>query len=469
MRLCGGFPNSISHVFFYLVIPLFLNLGSPKITLAFDVGHHFDQSRPILAAQGFSESAIRSALIANWLTDYYSNAPDHDQALKSSLELLHFDNLEGYPAVRRHFYWLMANTAKLTREAALKRDRIQFLAVMGMAMHAMQDFYSHANWVELFPRHQDGSFNTTLLHEVEFVDDLRTGTFPGFGPLAHGGNYSGLNQDTITRPRWMEAQAFAFLSTSWLVSQMKAWSDSVNPGFWRHVAQLKLAKIHERRLMLDRNSAIAISMWVTADLPRLPPIDGKWKGDLSGDPQRFVDAAVTFTARENSFITQYMRDSDIAERLVENMNSNQEPPPVEFHTSPSLATKVIVVTLDKNTNRRSDRRLNRVRADIKIDGKTYHGREVRLNADMSRQINLWREMHFHIGPTKTVRAEIRISGGFHNKDLETNEILEQSFLEIDLRENGPVTKVSSTRIGLNAGIDPALVSKSIEVIPLRTN
>src|SRR5262249_2595370 len=120
----------------------------------------------------FSEHAIQTVQVANWLTDYYSNSPTGGGA-KPELAKLHFDCLYNAREIDNYWKTLAANTrAEVGRIAqgyrhatpVEQKQRIKrFLIVLGIALHAVQDFYSHSNWVETHPQppHQAPRYGTT--------------------------------------------------------------------------------------------------------------------------------------------------------------------------------------------------------------------------------------------------------------------------------------------------------------------
>jgi len=65
-----------------------------------------------------------------------------------------------------------------------RQDPVTWLAVIGLSLKAVQDFYSNSNWVELHPRANCSCFNaqtyTTVANSVDAFSDskythLRTG------------------------------------------------------------------------------------------------------------------------------------------------------------------------------------------------------------------------------------------------------------------------------------------------------
>jgi len=145
---------------------------------AFDTGPHFDMTRDALTAEGFGDVAVRVIQINNWFCDLYeqdtSNAfsghqswgsfkgafanlltlfrkEDWPQALVDAAEKLHFDSsnpIDNYAQAQAEWYRLARKTREMLREHARRGDLEGMLAIMGMTLHGLQDFYTHSNWVE---------------------------------------------------------------------------------------------------------------------------------------------------------------------------------------------------------------------------------------------------------------------------------------------------------------------------------
>ena len=176
---------------------------------AFDTGHHFDLTRDALLEAGFGDEAIKSAQIVNWLTDYYSEQPF--VKLRDQLKHLHFDNLGDYDAVARYWGRLTANTRTAIAQAAIEGKTLEVIGLLGISLHAVQDFYSHSNWAETFPKNAGDAFRSetwfSTLTSAPIVG-LRTGIYPSdpAKPESSHGDYdSGLNHDSYGRPNWQES------------------------------------------------------------------------------------------------------------------------------------------------------------------------------------------------------------------------------------------------------------------------
>ena len=395
-------------VFISLVFLVIESVFLSRHAAAFDAGHHLDQNRYVLKKEGFSEAAIDAVSLANWLADYYATAPAVDPSVRPGLARLQFDNLPDSQSAENYFAWYAYNSKKLIQEAAQNNDRIQLLATMGLVLHALQDFYSHTNWTTLYPRYEDGSFNkkTYPSSPVPTGKQLFSGTWPPKGDRVHGGYFDGLNQDSIVRPKWAEAQVSAIIGTSDMVATIRKWVNEIRPDLWRRTAEIKFNRIHKRQIARDLRSALQISMYVKATVLGLPAQDGHWKGNLSGDASKFSAAVTGFGGWQNSFMTQYFRRSGIVRKLALNLFSDTKPPEeiaIENANSPKGA---IVVRIENFNPLNNNGKFDRYRADMIINGQKYMGRELESVSGQDKGATpLWMELH----PLETLENNVDFS------------------------------------------------------------
>jgi hypothetical protein len=296
--------------------------------LGFGTGSHFDLTRTVLAEHGFRETPIKIVQVENWLTDYYSSSPTLGDDHRAVLKKLHFDNLFDDAQVRAYWATLIRNLRHSTEKAAFNDDRFSTLVVLGMGLHAVQDFYSHSNWVELHPPRSDGSlraetFWTSMTEPGVSVKGLRTGKYPddrksGPGPFpvpavaeSHGGNDNGLNKDSPIRPRWDEAFVFAYVASHELVNAMESWAEKVRPGFWRSVCEYAIEASDEKRLNADVTAARNISMWLKGEGQ-----DGTWKGEGSGSSRFFTKFSGNWVTEDSSVFVKAIRDGKIQDEMA---------------------------------------------------------------------------------------------------------------------------------------------------------
>jgi hypothetical protein len=153
-------------------------LAAPAAAPAFDTGPHSDITRDALTAEGFGGTAADVVVVNNFFVDLYSNSSKIPQSghADTAVSVLgaFFENDESWPqavldgANRMHFdssLWDVANVGKAQQEwERLQRSttqllgsiksvngankEIQVLSTIGMGLHALQDFYSHSNWIE---------------------------------------------------------------------------------------------------------------------------------------------------------------------------------------------------------------------------------------------------------------------------------------------------------------------------------
>jgi hypothetical protein len=153
-------------------------LTAPDAARSFDTGPHSDITRDALISEGFGPTAQDVVVVNNWFVDLYSNSSKIPQSghADTAVSVLgaFFENDEGWSqavldgANRTHFdasIWDVANVGKAEAEwDRLQRattqqlrsirsvngpdQEIQVLSTIGMGLHALQDFYSHSNWIE---------------------------------------------------------------------------------------------------------------------------------------------------------------------------------------------------------------------------------------------------------------------------------------------------------------------------------
>ena len=147
-------------------------------SLGFDTGHHSDLTEAVLREKGFGEVSINVARLENWLIDYYSSSPTSPSDIKRECEKLHFDNLYSTKDVTWYWNRISHNAMSATKKSAQDNDPLRMLSIIGMSLHATQDFYSHSNWVETHPRPSPSTYNTCLLYTSPSPRDQRGSRMP---------------------------------------------------------------------------------------------------------------------------------------------------------------------------------------------------------------------------------------------------------------------------------------------------
>ena len=158
-----------------LVVVLLLLTSAPAA--AFDAGPHSDMVRDALTAERFGGSAADVGVVENWFVDYYWNASENpfsghaawwketlaganvatiefwDPAIIKGTNRMHFDSslgadLKTPQGIDEEWQRLMRITHARLAEARAAQDPLRVLAIVGVSLHAVQDFYTHTNWVE---------------------------------------------------------------------------------------------------------------------------------------------------------------------------------------------------------------------------------------------------------------------------------------------------------------------------------
>jgi hypothetical protein len=292
-----------------------------EVPLGSDTGHHADLTRDALQEAGFQPDAIRIVQMANWLTAFYSSVPSvglntNFAEIRAEVEKLHFDNIDGKLAdtdsVARYWSHLTKNTHDAVKQAATDGNALKLLTVLGISLHAPQDFYSHSNWVEMHPRAENGPLRT----ETWFTElaggpkpGLRTGRFPDVDdehPELNHGKYTtpppGMNHDSYVRPRWKEAYAFAFAATIQWVRAAREWAGEGDPSVWARAQSLAATA----GLDADIEASFRIAEWIS-----LQGNDGHWKGNGSGTLAQFAIIFESWTTSTDSQIVAQFKQAKV--------------------------------------------------------------------------------------------------------------------------------------------------------------
>ena len=167
-----------------LCVAVALTIAAPA--QAFDTGPHQEMTWSALQKEGFGSDATEVVQVDNWFTDLYHELSSGKipysghSGLKERLLLLapevenwpsklvaastrsHFDNWPGVPAeaarpdlnsaagVAAEWDRLRRSVWSLVQEARDNNDPEMLLAVLGISLHEVQDFYTHTDWIEPF-------------------------------------------------------------------------------------------------------------------------------------------------------------------------------------------------------------------------------------------------------------------------------------------------------------------------------
>ena len=197
---------------------------------AFDTKWHADATRLAMDKHGFSADARLMCQFANYLTDYFSAPGDHLEKLNAYVPAgipkagglggvdpvhvarLHFDALIMHSQVEHQWKTLEQNTRNaLDRWAADPAVKpgyrpVVLLTILCSSLHAVQDFYSHSNWLKKIPA-RDGA--TPIWFDVPEAERTEANIKSGWYP---DGNRAGYlyhreeNKDSSARP--LNALAF---------------------------------------------------------------------------------------------------------------------------------------------------------------------------------------------------------------------------------------------------------------------
>lgn len=254
---------------------------------AFNTGNHFTATQEGLARAGFSPGAIAMAKIANYEVDLVVNLPD--KALRGPLKGLkvaktmtryfHFDGLWGPAEIERELGWLHAAARTVVKKAAndpTARNVRRIVHVLGIVLHAVQDFYSHSNFADVdwrrltgrpivtiddLPRHLWAEFSprsrfatATRAEAGIFSGSASTkpygqpparfgGAFPGHGGAktcdsGMGHRDCGMNHDSVVRRGHLTALLMAIEATYRTAKKFEEW---VGAAVWKRVKSVEYA------------------------------------------------------------------------------------------------------------------------------------------------------------------------------------------------------------------------------------
>lgn len=279
--------------------------GISSAARAFDTGPHNDLTREVMNQIGMNENAVRTVQLENWLVDYYSNTKTFSEENRQPLENLHFDGLETTENVTHYWDRLTINTKAAVQEAAREKNAMKVLALTGMSLHAVQDFYTHSNWVETHPA-SGADYNTVTWFDTKQHTGVRTGSYPNSNPVKptdHGNYDQGINHDSQSRPEFGRAYVHAYAASRQWVAQIQDWVNEVDPEVWKAAQNISLSDDDKKALENGLNAAYRVSLWVTPE-----GNDGHWKGKGSGYTVNFVAAVASWVAASGGPFVRHFRD-----------------------------------------------------------------------------------------------------------------------------------------------------------------
>ena len=271
-----------------------------------DTGYHSDQTKAalLLLKEPFGEEAIRVVQIANYLPDFYDVLADKVSwiytILNALLEaeevavqiqfgvrkdsfkptnfglrcsLLHFDNLNDLEAVRKYAGNLVLNAKSLLVEASKNKETLKGLLVLGVFLHATQDFYSHSTWISVNGLEQDEAGQlpdrpakvpvTTLYERLagELKSPLMTGKYgKGIPPADEREKtyHFGLNHDYAQRKDFVQAYVLGICASRQILDTAKEW---VGNDFWKSMREFRADDNYEKDARMTRDTSLHAGHW----------------------------------------------------------------------------------------------------------------------------------------------------------------------------------------------------------------
>ncbi len=283
---------------------------------AFEAGPHTEITADAMAAEGFGDDAVQVAEVENWFCDLYQVADSNPfsghgdfmrrllagaldterwpDALIAAAQRSHFDDplqLAGTAAETAEWNRLRRAVWTLVQQAREENDPEKLVAVLGMSLHPVQDFYSHTNWIE--PRRgqglagadgpgwQERGFGSSptwfdVPPSAREAVTIYSGSSAGHrrhGSWNADGNASmmtGIAKDWPGRPYFKQAAIAAYFATRQWIEAVRSWVG--DEAFWRRAQRYRA---NQRQLDHDLEGMYNISLW-----------SGHWEGQgepLGGD------------------------------------------------------------------------------------------------------------------------------------------------------------------------------------------
>ena len=278
---------------------------------AYDTGAHFEITEDAMRAEGFNPDPIGVAQVNNWFVDFYEQADSnpfsgHGGFLKRLLagairtegwpddlvdaaQRTHFDSststLFNTAGVTAEWDRLRRATFTLAREARDANDRAKLLAVLGMSLHQVQDFYTHTNWVEPesglgaegpgWQARGLGSSPTWFDVPTAVRDGVTVYTANTEGHPRQHGSWNTDNNTSLTsamakdwpgRPLYLQSAISSYFASRQWLQAVRSWVG--DDAFWRRAQGFRA---NQRHLDHDLDGAFKISLY-----------SGHWQGQ--GEP-----------------------------------------------------------------------------------------------------------------------------------------------------------------------------------------
>lgn len=233
-----------------LALGLICVLALAPNAMAFKQGIHRNITETQLQSAGFSQKSANVVGDANWFTDIY----------EQTTSAAHFDDetlAAGSARLREKIDGVIENLANCNKDEALKE--------MGRALHTLQDFYAHSNWVNHWGGVNGGIYNMSnppsslSCSPATFAPGgVTTGYFSLFGYLypspfvtqclttpSNKCCHKDLNKDEPSRPFHGPARASADAATTEFAQRVETEILSRYPGA-KGQSMVKLLKKDQR-------------------------------------------------------------------------------------------------------------------------------------------------------------------------------------------------------------------------------
>jgi len=216
---------------------LVLLIGTPLLCLAciqsasaFNTEYHAALVDQTLTREHFHYRGVTAAKIFNYFDDaaekanqrwyidlfywFSGNDENEDRADKN----MHFDGLDNVTMVSAVWKRLEKNTYYAVKQAERNDDTDGMIAILGMSLHTVQDFYAHSNWAEVTEER-----NWCDATWFDIPDDIKLSIhFYTYG-------HDTLNKDYASRPHFETAYREAYYASRQWVDLVHSW---VSDDFW---------------------------------------------------------------------------------------------------------------------------------------------------------------------------------------------------------------------------------------------
>lgn len=359
-----------------------------SVTHAFDTGHHFDATRNALLIRNFNPGAdaINIAQLQNFAADWNSLGKvikfPNFKTVHEQTNLLHFNSLYNSTMVRKYWIQLWNNTYHTARSIVqsngfkigtqepyvdiknqtlisgkssnmtfpLLEKEFLLLSLLGLTLHAHQDFYTHSNWITA-QRKPNGDVNVDDGGTVrEFTEvpssdcyyaagsydplqkndyNLHTYYYPetdsekeriedqyNYGELIkHGGYYDGINKDAYNKVDFDFSYVNAVMQSIDTIDTFQLWINELDDSktIWNNMLNYTLKRKRDiDDLHFGTEKLFSVSAYVKLAWWQTDSTSGHWKGEGSGD--------TTETIQEAGYAFSGFQDTSIFQSFVWNTN-----------------------------------------------------------------------------------------------------------------------------------------------------